>query len=95
MDNESTAAEQGGEDSLDIDSPDLPVLTSRGLARFLNVGDKWVVQNRTANRIPGHFKAGAGHRFRKADIERQIITTGNALLPKAKVVSLGLNRKGR
>lgn len=60
------------------------ILTPGGLVDWLGVGEKWVQKNTQARRIPGQFKAGKYWRYRRAEIEKQILKTGQALLPKAK-----------
>jgi hypothetical protein len=59
------------------------ILTPDALEDWLGVGEEWVTKNTQARRIPGQFKAGRSWRYRKADIEKQILKTGQALLPKA------------
>lgn len=63
------------------ETPD--ILTPTGLVDWLKVGEDWVEKNTQAHRIPGQFKAGKYWRYRKVEIERQILKTGQALLPKA------------
>lgn len=85
---------QGRGNSSDLDSPDRPNLTRRGLERFLNVGQRWVERNTAARRIPGQHRCGREWRYKRADIEKAQLS-GQVLLPKAKVVSLGLKRRRR
>lgn len=61
---------------------DRDILTPPQLVDWLEVGEDWVEKNTQARRIPGQFKAGRYWRYRRADIEKQILATGQALLPK-------------
>jgi hypothetical protein len=58
------------------------VLTKQELAGWLKMSTKWVENNTRARRFPGQFKAGGEWRFKRPAIELQILTTGQALLPK-------------
>ncbi len=58
-------------------------LTPEQLADWLQVGEKWVEKNTQDRRIPGQFKAGKYWRYNRASIEKQRLTTGSVLLPKA------------
>ncbi len=58
------------------------ILTPEGLGDWLGVGEKWVEKNTQARLIPGAFKAGKYWRYRRSEIERQILKTGQALLPR-------------
>ncbi len=60
------------------------ILTAAELEGWLKVGPDWVEKNTQARRIPGQFKAGRSWRYLKAAIEKNILTRGEALLPKAK-----------
>lgn len=61
------------------------VLTAEELADWQKVGLKFVEKNTQARRIPGQYKAGRSWRYRRADIERQILKTGKMLLDRKKV----------
>lgn len=66
-------------------TPSTPdILTPVALVDWLGVGEDWVEKNTQARRIPGQFKAGRYWRYRRSEIEKQILKTGQALLPKAK-----------
>ena len=85
-----SAGTQGGGDLSDYDSPDQPNLTRKGLARLLNVSEKWVVSN--TPRIPGHNRPGRIHRYRRDEVIKAQLA-GQILQPKPKVTSLGLKRR--
>lgn len=65
-------------------TPTDEILTAPELQDWLKVGEDWVEKNTQARKIPGMFKAGRSWRYRKVEIEKQILTTGQALLPKGK-----------
>jgi len=77
---------------LDFDSPDRPILTPIGLQRFLAVEEAWVEKNTQARLIPGQFKAGRYWRYRRADIEKQMLS-GQVLLEKKKFTLQGLKKR--
>ena len=54
--------------------------TPEELTAFLNVPERWVEKN--TYRLPGRTKIGRYVRYRRADIERQLLT-GSVLFPKA------------
>lgn len=56
-------------------------LTPEELAAFLKVPPRWVEKQTQARRLPGQTKVGRYWRYRRADIEKQILT-GEILLPK-------------
>jgi hypothetical protein len=56
------------------------ILTPKTLRAWLDVGEDWVEKNTQKRLIPGMFKAGKYWRYRKVDIEKNILKTGQALL---------------
>ena len=52
---------------------------TKGLARFLSVSGKTVVKWRDAGRLPGAVRVGRVWRFRRAEIERRLLS-GTLLL---------------
>jgi len=63
-------------------NPTEEVLTDEELAAWQKVGLEMIVKATQARRIPGAYKAGRSWRYRRADIERQILKTGQMLLPR-------------
>lgn len=59
------------------------ILTPEALALCLQLApdDRWVEKHAQARRIPGAFKRGRKWLFRREDIERNILRTGQVLLP--------------
>lgn len=60
------------------------VFTPEELADFLRVRLGWVHKETQARRLPGMFKVGRYWRYKRADIEKQRVLTGQVLLPKEK-----------
>jgi hypothetical protein len=60
------------------------VLTKHELAAWLKMSKKWVENNTRARRFPGQFKAGGEWRFKRIEIERNILVTKQVLLPREK-----------
>jgi hypothetical protein len=72
-----------GSPSISVDLlPREEVLTPEDLYTLLRLEreTRWLEKN--IRRIPGRFKVGRFWRFRKADIEMQVLRTGQVLLPK-------------
>lgn len=67
--------------SLDtLQAPPAEILTPETLRDWLQVEEKWVISNIEKRLIPGMFKAGRYWRFRKVEIEKNILATGQVLL---------------
>lgn len=62
------------------EAPADEVLTPKMLMDWLHVEEDWVEKNTQKRLIPGMFKAGKYWRFRKVDIELNIMKTGQVLL---------------
>jgi len=54
---------------------------TKGLARYLSVSPKSVIKWRDKKRIPGAVKCGRVWRFRRAEIEKRLLS-GELLLSK-------------
>ena len=59
------------------------VFTPEELAGFLKVDLRWVEKQTQARRLPGMFKAGRYWRYRRAEVEKQLLS-GQVVLPRKK-----------
>jgi excisionase family DNA binding protein len=57
--------------------------TPEDLARLVQVGRRWIEKQIPKRRLPGMTKVGRYWRFRKADVDKQLLS-GTLLLPTVK-----------
>jgi hypothetical protein len=57
--------------------------TPAGLARHLDMSEKWVEKHTQARRIPGQTKMGGAWRYHKAAVQKALLS-GQLLLPDPK-----------
>ncbi len=58
------------------------VLTKDQFMQRYNVLEDWIQKNTQAKRIPGQFKVGKSWRYPLAEIQKNILKTGQLLLKK-------------
>lgn len=67
-----------------METADPEFYTPEELATLGKVGDRWVEKQILKRRLPGMTKWGRYWRFRKSEVDRQLLT-GSLLLPDPKV----------